>query len=307
MRVYHGLSDPRLKKKKRCVAVGIFDGVHRAHARILAHAMSAAKKTRTVPAVLTFDPHPQKVLSGDHKNPPILTSLAHRLRAMAALGIAEAVVVRFDRRFARTDRADFLERDLLDRLGVRMLAVGHDFRFGRRALGDTRYLRERSRALGFKLFVCPPVKHGGRLVSSTAIRRLIEKGRLKEAGAMLGRPVSVYGTVIRGRGRGRSLGFATANLDPHHETLPPEGVYAVRGDLGGRPVKGVLHIGKRPTFGETDKSVEVHLFEWKRELYGREIELFFVRKLRPIRRFRSVGELRKAIAGDARRARGLLA
>ena len=307
MKVYRGFSDKTLKKKKRCLAIGIFDGAHRAHARILRGVVREAKRTRARSAVLTFDPHPQKVLSGDHKNPLILMSLAHRLRVIASFGVAEAVVVPFNKKFSRVDRDTFLEKYLIDRLGVKMLAVGHDFRFGRGARGTTRYLAACSRRLGFKLFVCPPVKQKGRVISSTAIRRLIERGHLKQAEKMLGRPVSVYGTVVRGRGRGRTLGFPTANLDPHHETLPPEGVYAVRGELDGKHLKGVMHIGKRPTFGERDKRVEAHLFDWKRPLYGRELEFFFVRKLRPTRHFKGPAELIRAIRSDERRARRIFA
>ncbi len=305
MKIYKGLSDPTLQTGRRCVAIGIFDGVHLAHARILRRAVAEAKKTGARSAVLTFDPHPRKVLSGDHRNPPILMSLEHRLRTFASLGVEEAVVVRFTKKFAGVERETFLEKVLVGRLGARMLSVGHDFCFGRKALGTTSYLRQRSRALGLRLFVCPPVKRAGRVISSTAIRLHIEKGRLRQAETMLGRPVSVYGSVVRGRGRGRALGFPTANLDPHHETLPPAGVYAVRGDLGGRRLKGVLHIGSRPTFKERDKSVEVHFLDWKGSLYGRELELFFVKKLRSIRRFSGPKSLSRAIEGDIRMARRL--
>ncbi len=292
MKVYRGFFDRALKKKPRRVAIGIFDGVHRAHAKILRH----------VDTVLTFDPHPRKVLSGDHKNPPILMSLEHRLRVIESLGVKEAVVVLFDRKFSLMGRADFLN-NLLDRLGMTTLAVGHDFRFGHRALGTTAYLREQSRIRSFKLFVCPPLKWKGRIISSTAIRRRIESGDLRQAAAKLGRPVSIYGTVVHGSGRGHGIGFPTANLDPHHETLPPDGVYAVTGDLNGKKLKGVLHIGKRPTFGLKKRSVEVHLFDMKKDLYGREIELFFVKKLRGIRRFKNAQALGAAIRKDIRLAR----
>lgn len=304
MKVYHSL--PRASKKKRCLAIGIFDGVHRGHADILHHVVREAKKLKASPAVLTFDPHPRKVLSGDHKNPPILMSIEHRLRIFAAVGIKETFILRFDKKFSQRTREVFLERDVVGRLGAKMLGVGHDFRFGRFAKGDAAYLRERSADLGYGLFLCRPVKHDGRVISSTAIRHDIESGNLLGAAQMLDRPASIYGTVVRGSGRGKRLGFPTANLDPHHETLPPDGVYAVTGDLDGKKLKGVLHIGKRPTFGLKKRSVEVHLFDLKADLYGREIELFFVKRLRGIRRFKNAAVLRAAIQKDIRAARATL-
>ncbi len=301
MNIYHAL--PRSGGKKRCIAIGIFDGVHRGHADILRRVVREAKKLKAIPAVLTFDPHPRKVLSGDHKNPAILMSLEHRLRTIAALGIKEVFVVRFDRKFSLIPHQKFLKDTLVKKLGAKMLAVGHDFRFGRGGLGNTGILGAYAREQGYKLFVCPAVKKGGRIISSTVIRQDIEKGKLKAAADLLGRPVSIYGTVVHGSGRGHKIGFPTANLDPHHETLPPDGVYAVRGDLDGKKLKGVLHIGKRPTFGLKEKSVEVHLFGRAGDLYGREIELFFVKKLRPIRRFKNASALAVAIHKDIRQAR----
>ena len=305
MKVYKGFSDKGIKKYKRSIAIGIFDGVHRAHAKILRRALRDAKKLRARSTFVTFHPHPQKVLSGNRKNTPILMSLEHRLRTIAALGFDEALVVPFTRAFSRMSAERFLCL-LSEKMGMCSLAVGHDFRFGRRAEGDTGFLRQRAGRLGYRLHVCAPVRHAGRVISSTAIRALIEKGRLKEAAALLGRPVSVYGTVVHGLGRGHHIGFPTANLDPHHETLPPEAVYAVRGLLGRERLKGVLHIGRRPTFGEKEKTVEVHFLDLRRRLYGREIELFFVRKLRPIRRFSGPESLSKAIRRDIRAARRLL-
>ena len=289
--------------KKRAVAIGIFDGVHRAHRLLIKRTVREAKKLKAVPAVVTFDPHPRKVLSGDHKNPPILMSLEHRLRLFKSLGIRETRVVPFTKRFSQFPAEDFLERFLVKKLGACFLAVGHDFRFGYQAKGTAAYLRAHAKSLGYKLYVCPAVRVGGRILSSTAIRHDIEKGRLHHAAQMLGRPVSLYGTVVKGHGRGAELGFPTANLDPHHETLPPEGVYAVYAQLGKKRIRGVVHIGSRPTFGERDRSVEVHLLGWRGELYGRELELFFVKKLRGIRRFPSRQALTAAIRRDVAQAR----
>jgi riboflavin kinase/FMN adenylyltransferase len=232
-------------------------------------------------------------------------SLQHRLRLFEKMGLSETLVVRFTKRFSRITREGFLKK-LLQRAGVRTLAVGHDFRFGHRGRGESRFLRDRSRALGFHLSIIPAFRHRGEIISSTRIRRLIERGNLKKAGEMLGRPVSVYGNVVRGRGRGKSLGYPTANLNPHHETLPPAGVYAVWGLLDGQKLKGVVHIGARPTFRERECSVEAHFLNFNGIIYGREVELIFVKKLRPIRRFKDQASLVRAIRRDASQALRIL-
>lgn len=303
MKIYGHRS--RFPRGKRCVAIGIFDGVHRGHLRILKRLLRHARRHRLRATIVTFDPHPDKILRPGAPH-PILMSLAHRLRFFERLGIDDVVVIRFDKRFASIAHEAFLERFLVSRLGMRSLSVGHDFRFGRDGAGDLVYLRARSRELGYMLSVATPLKYGGKIVSSTRIRRLIDRGRLREAAAMLGRPVSVYGDVVRGRGRGKKLGFPTANLNPHHETMPPSGVYAAWGDLGGKKVKAVVHIGARPTFGEHDRSVEAHFLNFSGNIYGKEIELLFMARLRLINRFKSQSDLIHAIDRDIQKASNLL-
>ncbi len=305
MKLYHGFYEKRLKKKSRCVAVGIFDGVHRGHQKILKRMLSEAGRSGALSTVVTFEPHPVRVLDPRHAH-PIIMSLAHRLRFFERLGVEEAVVIRFDRRFSGTTRETFLEKFLAGRLGMKALSVGYDFRFGRGGAGDTRYLGQEARRLGFRLFVSAPEKTSGRIISSTRIRSLVEAGKLKEAARMLGRPVSVLGTVVRGRGRGRSVGFPTANLNPHHETLPPPGVYAAWGFLDGRKLRGVIHIGKRPTFNDRQKSLEVHFLDFHKQIYNREIELIFMARLRNIQKFTDKKALATAIQNDIQKARRLL-
>lgn len=306
MKIYRGLADKTLKSAPRAVAVGIFDGVHKGHRRILARAIGEARRLGGRAMVVTFDPHPNKILRRE-ADPPIILSLEHRLRLFESLGIDEALVIRFDKKFAGMSHKDFLLKSLLARLGMRSLSVGYDFRFGKKGVGDTAYLRQASLEEGFSLSVAPALKRQGEIISSTRIRHLIEAGKLKQASRMLGRPVSVYGTVVKGRGRGKKVGFPTANLNPHHETLPPNGVYAAWGDLGGHPLQGVIHIGQRPTFGDRQKSLEVHFLNFHRDIYGRDVELIFVSKLRDTNRFRSSGDLAKAIASDIRKAARILA
>jgi riboflavin kinase/FMN adenylyltransferase len=305
MKVYHGLEDPKLKFRSRVISVGIFDGVHQGHQKIIGKAVSWAGRRRMPSMVVTFDPHPSKVL-GSSKPQHVLMSLAHRLRFFEKMGVQEVLVIRFDSKFSKFSHDWFLEELLLKRLGMKSLCVGYDFRFGRGGRGDVAFLAKQSKKCGFDLAVLGPFKKGGEVISSTRIRRLIENGDLKKASRMLGRPVSIYGHVVAGKRRGRGLGFPTANMDPHHETLPKPGVYAVWGVVGGKPLKGVVHVGARPTFGEKEKTVEAHFFNFSDDIYGKEIELFFVSRLRPIQSFKSPATLALAIQKDISKAKKVL-
>ncbi len=305
MIIYKGLSDKRLSPKKRSVAVGVFDGVHRGHEKILKKLLSEARRNLTLSTIVTFDPHPDKILNPGKTGRLILMSLPHRLKFFSDMGVDEVVVVRFNRAFAKITREVFIGKLLS--LGMSSLSVGYDFRFGYKGEGDAEYLSTRAKENGFRLSVVSALKEKSSIISSTQIRKKIEAGDLSGARRMLGRPVSVYGTVIRGRGRGRKIGYPTANLNPHHETLPPDGVYAAWGRLGGKTLKGVIHIGRRPTFADTEKSLEVHFLHFHRDIYGKDIELIFAAKIRKTRRFASPQALRKAIEKDARRAAQMLA
>lgn len=298
MKIYYGFKDKNLKARPRAVAIGIFDGVHRGHQKILKKMLREAACRKLSPTVVTFDPHPAKILHPENRHPAILMSLAHRLRFFQKLGIAETLVVPFNKKFSKISHEKFLHDLLIRRLGLRALSIGYDFRFGRGGTGDTAFLKQESVKRGFVLAVIPAVQNGKETISSTRIRHLIESGDLKTASRMLGRPVSVYGTVVRGRGRGKSVGFPTANLDPHHETLPPDGVYAAWGELDGKKLKGVLHIGKRPTFRDAEKTLEVHFLNFQGNIYGKEIELAFVSKLRGTRRFGNAAALAAGIRKD---------
>ncbi len=302
MKIYRSLRD--VKPCPRSIAIGIFDGVHRGHQAILGRMLEEARRLRARSMVVTFDPDPMKVLKPRVPH-PILISLAHRLRFFEKLGVEETLVVRFDRRFSKIPHEIFLNKVLLEKLKMRSLTVGHDFCFGNGARGTTGYLEEKSRETGFGLTVQTPLKSGREVISSTRIRRLVETGNLKKAEKMLGRPVSVYGTVIRGRGRGVKVGFPTANLDPHHETLPPQGVYAAYGYLDHRRLKGVINVGPRPTFGDSQKSLEVHFIDFHKNIYGREVELIFLSYLRGVKRFTDAAALKQAIARDIEKSKTL--
>lgn len=305
MKVYFLPGDEgRIRRRPRAVAIGIFDGVHLGHRKIIA---KITRRRGEVPAVVTFDPHPGKILHPKEFHPTILMSLDHRLKVLGSLGVREVFVIRFNRRFSKISHGYFLKNTLLDRLGARFFSVGDDFRFGYRGLGDRKYLESKSRKSGFRVSVARPFLFEKEPISSTRIRRMIERGDLVRAKRMLGRTVSVYGTVVRGRGRGKKLGFPTANLNPHHEALPPAGVYAARGFLGTRPLKGVIHIGARPTFKDRLRSMEVHFFDFHKNIYGRDLELLFIARLRPIERFSHPRYLAEAIRHDTAMAKRILA
>ncbi len=306
MKIYSGFSDKRLERKPRCVTIGIFDGVHLGHQKILKTAVRLAKRDRCRSMVITFDPDPMRVLA-PNKSHPILMSLPHRLKIFEKLGLSEALVVPFNKTFSHISRETFLNKNLIKRVGMRSLVVGHDFSFGHKSAGSLSFLLSESKIKLFKVMLIPALKIGGQIISSTRIRGLISHGNLSLAEGMLGRPVSVYGTVIHGKGRGRALGFPTANLDPHHEVFPPNGVYAVRGFLGNCKLRGVVHIGSKPTFQDKDRSIEVHFFDFHNDIYNKDLELFFLKRLRSIRRFANASQLKKAIIRDSQKARQILA
>ena len=294
------------------VAIGNFDGVHLGHRALLARARALAGGRGAAVGVLTFEPHPVRVLR-PQLAPPLLTSLARKLELLEAAGVEAAVVQPFDLAYAATPAAGFVERDLVP-LGVREVVVGWDFTAGHER-ARVEALRPLLAGHGLDLQVIEPVAEGGLTVSSTKIREFLLEGNVEGAALLLGRSYDLDGEVVRGAGRGRGLGFATANLATA-ALLPARGVYAVRARLGGgRPGAagaaahaGVCNVGVKPTVdGSGQVTAEVHLFDFDgRDLYGEALRLSLVARLREERRFPSVEALRAQIALDAERARTLL-
>jgi riboflavin kinase / FMN adenylyltransferase len=297
------------------VAVGNFDGVHLGHRRLFEVARELAGARGAPAAALTFEPHPVRVLR-PQLAPPLLTPLARKLELLAGCGLDAAVVQPFDLAYAGTDATEFVARDLVGHLGARDVVVGQDFTAGK---GRTRVdrLRELLAAHGARLSVVEPVAWEGLVVSSTKIRELLLEGNVEAAAQLLTRPHDVEGIVERGAGRGRSLGFATANLHPE-AMLPANGVYAVRAWLRPEPpgaqseglaFAGVANVGVKPTVQRAGPVVlEAHLFDaGGRDLYGERLRVAFVARLRDERRFPSLEALRAQIAADAAQARSILA
>jgi riboflavin kinase/FMN adenylyltransferase len=292
-------------------AIGIFDGVHRGHQKILRRAAVRAQAISGTPVAITFYPHPLAVLAPAIVPPQIL-SLDQRLRVFAALGIRAALVIPFTRRFSLWSAEEFVQRLLVGCLRVREVVVGHDFGFGHNRSGTTQTLKTFGRRFGFRVHVVPPVREGGKRISSRRIRETIQQGRLSEVERCVGSPVAVVGKVVRGSKRGTGLGFPTANLKVETGVLPPVGVYAVRAKLNGRPLAGMANIGFRPTFERKkvgsfrNPLLEVHLFGIRRSLYGRELEVAFIQRLRPERRFGSAQALAQQLKLDARQTKKVL-
>ncbi|MGD2175713.1 MAG: riboflavin biosynthesis protein RibF [Candidatus Brocadiaceae bacterium] len=288
-----------------CVAtLGVFDGVHLGHARVIERTLAEAGKRACGATIVTFDREPTSLLRAHVQ--PAITSLDHRVRLFEGMGVDLCVVVNFTEEIARMSAEAFAQEVFRELLGARLLVLGFDCRFGRDREGGP----ELCRRLGFGVVTVSPVELHGRPVSSTAIRQAIRAGEFRQAARLLGRPFSLYGTVVHGDGRGRRLGYPTANLDLHNETVPPSGVYASLAYTDGEPLPAVTSVGVRPTFHEepgAEMVVEVHLIDYEGELYGQDLEVQFVEHLRDQETFGGAGGLRKQIERDVENARMVLA
>jgi len=287
------------------VTVGVFDGVHIGHKKVITQLLKEAKAYKLKPVVITFDPHPAKLLK-QRGRVLMLSSLQHRLRLLEELGVELCVVIDFNRKFIEKDAETFLRGLLVNKLNMEKFVIGDKFSFGRERLRNAMRLRSMSKKLGFQVRIIRSKRYQSAAISSSIIRHLIEKGKLNIASRLLARPVSVLGTVIHGRKRGRIIGFKTANIDPHHEAIPPSGVYAVYSRIGKSIYKSVLNIGTRPTFNEKDPSIEVHIFDINRDLYGKDIEVSFVKRIRSEKKFENEDILRAQIIRDSIIAKRLL-
>lgn len=289
------------------VTVGTFDGVHLGHQRVLQEIVSWAKAESGTAVVVTFQQPPGSVLSGEHR--PLVTSMAHRLRLLERHGVAVCVVVTFTRELAQTDAAGFVRSVLVEALGARGVVMGHGAAFGRNREGDETFLREHADEFGFEVRSVPAVVVAGEPVSSTRIRKAVLAGDFELVARLLGRAFSVYGTVVKGAGRGCGLGFPTANLDLREEVMPPDGVYAATAVIDGRRLPAVASVGTRPTFARSSdgttsaRVVEIHVLDFDRRIDGEDIEAEFGERIRGQKRFADVTELVKQMERDVARAR----
>ncbi|HEY3313737.1 MAG TPA: bifunctional riboflavin kinase/FAD synthetase, partial [Bacillota bacterium] len=289
------------------VAIGVFDGVHLGHQKLLLEVVARAQARGFESLALTFEPHPLKVLR-PAAAPALLTSFDEKVALIGATGVQTLYVQAFDKEFARTTPADFVGRTLRDTLGASLVMIGFNFSFGAGGQGTPQILLELGRAAGMQVEVMPAFRCHSVTVSSTAVRRQIAQGAVEVAAQMLGRPYVIRGTVGHGDGRGAGLGFPTANLAiPSDRVVPANGVYVVGSKVGGTDRAGVANIGRRPTFGVGERGLEVHLLDFQGDLYGMEAEVALFKRLREEMTFGSAEELKKQVNRDIRRARELLA
>jgi riboflavin kinase/FMN adenylyltransferase len=305
METIHFPDDPRPAWLVRPVlALGNFDGLHRGHQKIVERVRRGAAEHGGTPMAMTFDPHPPRVVRPD-KAPPLLMTKGQRLEALHRAGVACVAVVRFTHELSQWDPDTFVRAALVEWLRVSEVWVGANFLFGHDRTGNFSLLRTLGQRYGFRADKIDPVRYKDFVVSSTRVRRLVSEGRMDEAGALLGHGYYVDGTVVEGRRRGREIGFPTANLMSENELIPPHGVYATTATIDGIVHAGLTNIGTRPTFGESEQTMETHLLGYSGDLYGRRIRLTFVLRLRDERHFPDVDALRVQIEADQRRAERL--
>jgi len=306
MDVIHFPEDPRPAHWRQPVlALGNFDGVHRGHRKILERVCRVAGERGATSVVMTFDPHPPRVVRPD-KAPSLLMTKPQKLEAIADAGVQGAAIVRFTADLSHWDPETFVRNVLVNWLHVGEVWVGANFLFGRDRSGNFSMLRVLGSRYGFKAEKIDPVRYKDFVVSSTRVRRLVSEGRVDEAGALLGHQYFVDGTVMRGDQRGRTLGFPTANLCSENELIPPHGVYATTARVGALVYPSVTNVGTRPTVDQSGRTVvETHIFNLDRDLYGQPVRIGFVQRLRDERAFESLDALRAQIDADCQRARVL--
>jgi riboflavin kinase/FMN adenylyltransferase len=305
MRIIHDLQELTSVPRHTVATIGNFDGVHLGHRAIFRRVVAEARQAQGTATVITFNPHPLKLLAPE-RAPLLINTYAERERLIAASCIDLLVCLPFTTALAALPATTFVTDILLRALGLKHLIIGYDYAFGRDRQGDAVFLQGCGARYGFTVEVLPPITQHQEVYSSTRIRQLLQAGEVEAATSLLGRHFTLEGEVIHGAGRGQNLGFPTANLRTEKEILPREGVYAVKVRHGAALLDGVANIGKNPTFGENELTVEVHLLDVKENLYGETLRLYFLQRLRGEERFASVTDLCTAIQADIDRARQIL-
>jgi riboflavin kinase/FMN adenylyltransferase len=304
MRILRDLTDTPMERAS-ALSIGVFDGVHLGHRYLIEKLMESAKSGALLSGVVTFHAHPDNVLIPER---PIryLTTLDEKMALLGELQLDFAVILSFTRELAQTSAQDFVA-SLIDRLGMKELWTGPDFALGRERQGDAAYLRVLGQELGFRVETPQPLLHQGKVISSSSIRALLREGQVMEASRLLGRYPTLTGKVVKGARRGQDLGFPTANLAVDEQLLiPRDGIYAVRVRWEATNHQGVVNIGTRPTFErDGERTVEAHVLNFAGDLYGRTLELAFVRRLRPERRFESAEALIGQMNDDVAQTRRL--
>ncbi len=303
MQVIRGIE--KLEAENTVITIGNFDGVHIGHQKIFEFVKKKARQINGKSVVVTFHPHPIKVLFKEHPL-KLITTTEDKLKLIEKCGIDITVLIPFTPTFAQIEAEDFVKDILVDKFNAKWVIVGYDYKFGKGRKGDRDLLKRLGEIYGFKVKVLKAYKRKGKILSSTAVRNALKEGDIREANLFLGRAYHLDGEVIKGFGRGSSiLGYPTANISPLQEIIPKEGVYAVKVTIPylGKTFKGVANIGKNPTFGNGSQSYEVHILEFKENLLGKRIRVHFISRIRDERKFSSPEELKKSIAQDIEEAK----
>jgi riboflavin kinase/FMN adenylyltransferase len=306
MQLIRGLHN--LKGHQPCVlTIGNFDGVHRGHQALLQRLVETSRLMQLPACLMSFEPLPQEYFSAQSA-PPRLTRLREKWCALTNTGIDQFLCIQFDHRLAELSAEDFIRTILVDSLHVKYLLVGDDFRFGKSRAGDYTMLKQSGEKFGFEVADSHSICLDNTRISSTAIRQALASNQLEQANAMLGRPYRICGRVAHGDKRGRTIGFPTANIKLRRHATPLSGVYAVSlHGVAGNPVKGVANVGKRPTVDGINLQLEVHIFNFEQNIYGREVCVEFHRKLRDEQKFESFDALKQQIQKDSEQARAFFA
>ncbi len=277
--------------------MGSFDGIHLGHRKLMEDARDEAKSLNSVSVVVTFHPHPLKVLHPE-KKVTLITTFEKKIEIIDSIGIDYLVYITFTREFADMAPEAFIKDVIVEKLKPLKIIVGHDFGFGINKSGDAKLLRRLSGELNYELSVMEPFKIKGEIVSSTLIRQFVTSGNVCKVKEFLGRHYSVHGGVTKGSGRGKRLGFPTANIIPEEELFPKDGVYATVAKIEGDFYRSVTNVGSNPTFNEILRRIETYIMNYSKDIYGMEIEVFFVARLRGEIKFESSGALEEQIRED---------
>jgi riboflavin kinase / FMN adenylyltransferase len=301
MRLFHGTDNAEIQRPT-VLTLGVFDGLHLGHQLIIRTVAERASAVGAIPTAITFDPHPRAVLHPE-SSPPLLQTLDQKVEGFGILGIEQTIVIRFTAEFSQIRAEEFLKDVVKERLQAKEVYLGRGFAFGHNREGNIDLLRRVSKDLGFVAGEVPEVGLRGQRVSSSKIRELLASGKVNLARRMLGRPYGVEGRVERGKERGHTLGFPTANLHPHNRVIPANGVYVTGTLIDGQWRRSVTNVGVRPTFEtETEPSVETFVLNWSGDLYGDVIRVRFLHRLRDEKKFESLESLKMQIGEDVRRA-----
>ena len=301
MKIFHGTENANILRPT-ILTLGVFDGLHLGHQKIMETVVSRAKTIDAIPTAITFDPHPRAVLYPENA-PPLLQTLDQRLANFEVLGIEQAIVIRFSMEFADQDAEEFLRHTFHERLQAKEIYLGKGFAFGRNRGGNIELLKKMSEELGFFAAEVEEVSLRGHRISSSKIRQLLKDGKVNLVRRMLGRPYGVEGVIIRGDRRGHTIGFPTANLKPHNRVIPKYGVYVTATLIDGNWKKSITNVGVRPTFeNDAEPSIESYIFDFEGDLYGDVLRVRFLHRIRNERKFSGIEELKSQIQKDTETA-----